>query len=120
MVEILENAVVSIQPASRRVMFHFTDDPLDAADFVSVTGLDRFVANGKVSGIEAPGSTRSFQARAPRDNKARNDVAVTCDYKRKFDDAGFERVVSASGSLSCGGADTQIHLTFNTKKGKDP
>lgn len=120
MVQILENAVVSIQPASRRVMFQFTDDPLDATDFVSVTGLDRFVTNGKVSGIDAPGPTRSFHARAPRDNKSRNDVTVTCDYKRKFDDAGFERVVSATGSLWCGGADSQIHLSFKTKKVRNP
>lgn len=120
MVQILESAVVSIQPASRRVMFQFTDDPLDPTDFVSVTGLDRFVTNGKVSGIDAPGPTRSIQARAPRDLKSRNDVTVTCDYKRKFDDAGFERVVSASGSLWCGGTDSQIHLTFKTKKVKNP
>lgn len=120
MVQILENAVVSIQPASRRVMFQFTDDPLDATDFVSVTGLDRFVTNGKVSGIGAPGPTRSFHARAPRDNKSRNDITVTCDYKRKFDDAGFERVISASGSLWCGGSDTQIHLTYKTKKVRNP
>lgn len=120
MVQILENAVVSVQPASRRVMFHFTDDPLDANDFVSVTGLDRFVANGKVTGFDAPGPSRSFHARAPRDNKARNDITVTCDTKRKFDEHGFERVISASGALWCGGSSTQIHLTYKTKKVLNP
>ncbi|MBL8768637.1 MAG: hypothetical protein JNL94_14770 [Planctomycetes bacterium] len=120
MVQILESAVVSIQPASRRVMFRFTDDPEQADDFVSVTGIDRLVANGKVTGIGAPGPLRSIHARAPRDALSRNDVTVTCDTKRKFDEAGFERVISASGSLWCGGSDSQIHLTFKTKKVLNP